>query len=477
MRRPDYDRRVAVTGLGIISPVGNSVESAWHNLVNGVSGLKRITRWDPEVTDCHAAGEVNDFDPKEWMNFKAVRRTDMNVVFGVAAAKQAMTDSGFEITDFLSSKSDFAVSVDRAGEHFPSSGQGSSFVLVEGDLTSPDALAALDDAVGMLDASSADFGRNGGGELIVLLHAGDLVQMTLEAPAVADAVVGAGADLTDGNGDGYPDSPAAIRAVYDYIAEAGVPTPDGGVALAPDEVSGVIADDGGTGQATALTVMVGSFTDGEIIVPVEQALDAAARSIEQAVPGLEASVSGEVLTSYHGLAAFTRSMVVSLPLAILLTAVAGVGFLMLYSVSGGSFSPWAWGLGLACVALLAGITAGHMWSQKKKREREEAWDTAPSFSPDGQHLFFLDQLLGELQALRVRHGQYLINPELALRVEGDWRRIYELLSLDRLAGQLRDPLHWADQVWDLNADRQRAIEALRTLLKALNDGGGVSEPF
>jgi predicted RND superfamily exporter protein len=67
--------------------------------------------------------------------------------------------------------------------------------------------------------------------------------------------------------------------------------------------------------------MVGSFTDGEVIVPAEQALDAAGRSIEQAVPGLEASVSGEVLTSYHGLAAFTRSMVVSLPLAILLTLI------------------------------------------------------------------------------------------------------------------------------------------------------------
>jgi hypothetical protein len=79
--------------------------------------------------------------------------------------------------------------------------------------------------------------------------------------------------------------------------------------------------------------------------------------------------------------------------------------------------------------------------------------------------------------LRVNHGQYLINPQLALRVEGDWRRIYELLALDRLAGQLRDPLHWADQVWDLNADRQRAIVALRTLLKELNDGGGVSGQF
>ena len=99
MRRPDYDRRVAVTGLGIISPVGTNIDTAWDNLVNGVSGLNRITRWDPEITPCHAAGEVNDFDPKEWMNFKAVRRTDKNVVFGVAAAKQAMADSGFEIDD------------------------------------------------------------------------------------------------------------------------------------------------------------------------------------------------------------------------------------------------------------------------------------------------------------------------------------------------------------------------------------------
>jgi 3-oxoacyl-[acyl-carrier-protein] synthase II len=99
MRRPDYNRRVAVTGLGMISPVGKDIDTAWDNLMAGNTGLKRITRWDPEVSPCHAAGEVHDFDPKEWMNFKAVRRTDKNVVFGVAAAKQAMTDSGFEVTE------------------------------------------------------------------------------------------------------------------------------------------------------------------------------------------------------------------------------------------------------------------------------------------------------------------------------------------------------------------------------------------
>ena len=242
-------------------------------------------------------------------------------VGAVAFMTALQVKSGFEISDFLASDSDFSTSIDRAAIHFPSSGEGSSFVLVEGDLTSPTALAALDDAVAVLDGSDADLGRNGGGDLVVRWHAGDLVRMTVAAPVALEVLESNGVDLTDGNGDGYPDSSEAVRAVYDYIGENGVPLADGSVALAADEVSGVIADDGGTSQATTVTIMVGSFTDGEVIVPVEQALEAAARSIEGAAPDLAVSVSGDVLTSYHGLRAFTQSMVVSLPLAILLTLI------------------------------------------------------------------------------------------------------------------------------------------------------------
>jgi 3-oxoacyl-[acyl-carrier-protein] synthase II len=99
MRRPDFTRRVAVTGLGIISPIGQEVETAWHNLVEGTSGLRRITRFDPTPYEAQAAGEIDDFDPNAWMNFKEVRRTDRNVVFGVAAAKQALADSGLEVNE------------------------------------------------------------------------------------------------------------------------------------------------------------------------------------------------------------------------------------------------------------------------------------------------------------------------------------------------------------------------------------------
>ena len=99
MRRPDYDRRVVVTGLGVISPVGNDKTTAWSNLVNGVSGLAQITHFDTAPYEAKAAGEVTDFDARDWMDPKAARRSESSLHFGVAAAKQALTDSGFQLTD------------------------------------------------------------------------------------------------------------------------------------------------------------------------------------------------------------------------------------------------------------------------------------------------------------------------------------------------------------------------------------------
>jgi 3-oxoacyl-[acyl-carrier-protein] synthase II len=99
VRSPDYTRRVAVTGLGVISPVGNDKATAWSNLVNGVSGLGEITRFDISEYEHKAGGEVHDFEPSAWMDPKAVRRSEHEMHFGVAAAKQAVADSGFEIND------------------------------------------------------------------------------------------------------------------------------------------------------------------------------------------------------------------------------------------------------------------------------------------------------------------------------------------------------------------------------------------
>jgi 3-oxoacyl-[acyl-carrier-protein] synthase II len=99
LRKPDYDRRVVVTGLGVVSSVGNDVATAWANLVNGVSGLGPITRFDTTPYEAKLGGEVRDFDATQWMDAKAARRSESSLHFGVAAAKQALADSGFELTD------------------------------------------------------------------------------------------------------------------------------------------------------------------------------------------------------------------------------------------------------------------------------------------------------------------------------------------------------------------------------------------
>jgi len=99
VRTPDHTRRVVITGLGVISPVGNDKDTAWHNLLEGHSGLAEITRFDTTPYEHKVAGEVRDFDPAAWMEHRAVRRSEREMHYGVAAAKQALADSGYEITD------------------------------------------------------------------------------------------------------------------------------------------------------------------------------------------------------------------------------------------------------------------------------------------------------------------------------------------------------------------------------------------
>jgi 3-oxoacyl-[acyl-carrier-protein] synthase II len=94
-----YKRRVVVTGLGIISPVGNTPREAWDNLVAGRSGIARITRFDPTPFAAHMAGEVKGFDVEQYLNAKEARRMDVFIQYGMAAGIQAIRDSGLEITD------------------------------------------------------------------------------------------------------------------------------------------------------------------------------------------------------------------------------------------------------------------------------------------------------------------------------------------------------------------------------------------
>jgi 3-oxoacyl-[acyl-carrier-protein] synthase II len=92
-------RRVVVTGLGVISPVGNTVPEAWENLVNGRSGVTEITRFDASAFPVRIAGEVKGFDASAYLSAKEARRMDVFIHYGLAAGVQAMRDSGLEVTD------------------------------------------------------------------------------------------------------------------------------------------------------------------------------------------------------------------------------------------------------------------------------------------------------------------------------------------------------------------------------------------
>ena len=87
-------RRVVVTGLGIISPVGNTVPHAWDNVLAGKSGIRRVTLFDASRLSSQIAGEVRDFDVSKYMAPKEARRMDRFIHFGVAAGLQAWQDSG-----------------------------------------------------------------------------------------------------------------------------------------------------------------------------------------------------------------------------------------------------------------------------------------------------------------------------------------------------------------------------------------------
>ena len=97
-------RRVVISGLGIVSPVGNTVTSAWENIVSGKSGITRITRFDASNFASQIAGEVKDFDIQQYLSAKEARRMDIFIHYGMAAAIQAVKDAGIEEVAHLESE-------------------------------------------------------------------------------------------------------------------------------------------------------------------------------------------------------------------------------------------------------------------------------------------------------------------------------------------------------------------------------------
>src|SRR5713226_4466469 len=94
-----YPHRVAVTGIGLITPLAIGVDAFWEATLAGKRGVRSITRFDPSEFDSHVAAEVDHFDPADFLEGKRLRRTDRFAQFSIAAARLALDDAKYRVED------------------------------------------------------------------------------------------------------------------------------------------------------------------------------------------------------------------------------------------------------------------------------------------------------------------------------------------------------------------------------------------
>ena len=111
-------RRVVVTGLGIISPVGNSIAAAWENILAGKSGIGPISNFDVSGFPVRFGGEVRDFDITDYTSAKEARKMAQFIHYGIAAASQAFDDSGVEINEANSARAGLAIGSGIGGRNW-----------------------------------------------------------------------------------------------------------------------------------------------------------------------------------------------------------------------------------------------------------------------------------------------------------------------------------------------------------------------
>jgi predicted RND superfamily exporter protein len=242
-------------------------------------------------------------------------------LFGLVGASRV--EEGFEIKDFFSSDTDLVRGLEKNEDYFGKGGGDLDYVFLEGDLTAPETLLAIEAAEARLDESDAEFRRDFNGDVEFSPNAATVVRIATASEVMGEAVLTeTGVEITDTDGDGLPDSAEQVEAIYEYAAANGVVDSDGVEVFTPDQTEGFLAVDG-DGQATLIGVSVATFTDEDIILTAREALDDAAAALEAQLAGTTAEirVSGSAITGQDSLDAFTEAMLISLPVAIVLTSV------------------------------------------------------------------------------------------------------------------------------------------------------------
>ena len=253
------------------------------------------------------------------------------VVTALAVLLATRVEASFDVKDFFAADSGFVVGLDKLDEH--SAGGEPALVYVEGSLTDVRSLRAIAGLIDAIDASqSGRFGRLASGELQVRRGVLDVLRESIGSPAALAAIArSTGVAVTDADGDGIPDSPTQIAAVYRFAQEAGVPG-TGGLILTPDDVAESLwmsAD--GARQATVLTFGLVGTREQENVVAAREEFQPLVAELETALrqsdPGAMATLTGSPVTRQAGLDATTRALQRSLPLAVALCLVVLIIFM------------------------------------------------------------------------------------------------------------------------------------------------------
>jgi|GEM_PF-2869789 len=263
-----------------------------------------------------AAGSVVHFLAR-WRVF-TLPAVAVLALFGLYGATQV--ESAFEFSDFFSRRTDFVQSIERLDTYYGGATGGTAFIYVEGDLTDPETIEAIEATIVRIDQSEAAFARDLDGELNVSPNAASLVRTTMIVPGgPANAEVTTGVVIVD-DGTGLPSSSEGVAAIYTTSLENGVVGGDGVTIIRADQVETFLYQEGST-QATRIEVQVTTFTDDALILEARDVLDEAAAQLStDAGDALTTvSVSGSLITEQDTLASFTDAMLISLPIAILLT--------------------------------------------------------------------------------------------------------------------------------------------------------------